>query len=612
MGIASAVRNGMNNDHIMTSITKFSEKAVEKQEEVRNKIQDKIEIQQSQVGEIGKLQELLTKLKTASSVLTNPLEIGFDKKSTSIMTQEAANPDDYIKNIRVDDNALSGDTKISIEQTASPAKCIIGATIVPDLGFAKTGDLGLDGTISITVNGNQRDVVIATGQELSEIIKNINSEFITNGDEFEAFPLDGGNDTAFIEIKAKNTGTDQTMVFANGGVDMDKKDINGLDAIIHIDAIELIQTSNKFINPVPGLSFELTGKVNTQNNDNLNYGQLNYNTISVREDHSAVKQMILDFGTALNELSYFVAQNTKSSRSVENAKYADPLKPLESYDDESAILRKSSLMTEAKNLLDKFTIKKIGATGDVQSIYDIGMNVKPETKDGVTYDLLFFEDEEKFQKLFGENFNAVKDFFVSNAKITPTVGNKGYVQYIPGEFDPPVTHLSVIGKDLTASVDYANGANGIEVSSFKMRVPNQHEAYVIGNITYSASINRYNVSFEGTILEGITFSVDASDAVDGSTEDFTINYSPGMSNLIQQDSRDMLADNGLTGTTISEVSIVEDRISKLETELERALKELEKIQQKNIELMHSFHSKDTQYAIELATIDMLLGDNDKR
>ena len=139
----------------------------------------------------------------------------------------------------------------------------------------------------------------------------------------------------------------------------------------------------------------------------------------------------MKFGNALNELSYFIAKNDQTSRSHFNDKYRDPYAPLESYNSSESPLRGNAVLEEAKLLWSKFTSKQLHKTGEITSIHDIGMALKPETRDdGVTFDSLVFEDESKFNKMFAENFEDVRALFITSAKITPTVGNVGEMQYI--------------------------------------------------------------------------------------------------------------------------------------------------------------------------------------
>ncbi len=573
----------------------------------REEIQDKVDFSNTKLAEIAKLQLALTSVKTAVAALADPLQKGFTTKKSLVSTQEAGlSGSDFLANVRVDTNAINGATNIAVERVATHSDLIIRSNA--GAGFAADGDINVDGTLTLTVGGQARIIAVADGQTLDDVINNINSAFLAADDAFEAFKLQGPGDTAYIEVRAKNTGAANTIAFlyadsgnVPGAAELANNPVvPGVDAIIYVNGVQNTQATNKFENVVPGLSFEAV-RANTANGANATYGNLNYNTIQVSEDQSAVKKLIIDFGNSLNEVSYLATKNSKSSASLDAFKFADPFSNKISFDDPDAPLKGASFFGQVESLFTTLTTEKIGATGDIKSIYDLGMAIKEEVKDGVSHQVIYFADQEKFQTKFENNYNDVYNFFVTNAKITPTVGNAGYVQYIPIDSARPITDESIIGKDINLAVTYDGGHAVTNV------VATVNGAPVNGTIEHNASSGRYDISFAGTKLEGILLSIDPGAA--NGIETSTINYQPGLSNIIRQDVRELVSDDGLSGFTVDDANLIQDQIQSNVDEMERIQGDLDKFSAEMEQLRSTLEFMETQTNLLLASLDAILGDS---
>ncbi len=608
MSITDAIGKGIGLSSMLGPQDQFIKKATEQLELSKVETQDKTEIKETKLGEISQLQKVLSEIKAKASLLTNPLQAGFDRKTSSTSTQDLGGADDYISNIRVDDKAHVGDTKIAVQQVATASELVLASA--PGVGFAKGVALNKTGNITLTVNGTARVVNIIAGDTVEQITGKINHVFSAAGDEFEAFLVEGDNNTAFIEVRAKDTGAGAIAVtyddgvggFVLGGGDLhSQSNVVGVNAIIHINGIQRTQASNKFINVVEGLSFELSGRVNAANGApaNLVYGGLNYSTVKVKEDHANVKKMIVDFGNSLNELSYIIAKNQQATRSVTHDQFADPTEPMSSYDSSDSPLRGSSLMTEAMEIWERFTTTKAGGVGDITSIYELGMGLQKSTKDGVGYEVLYFEDESVFTKKFEDDFTAVRRFFITDTKITPTVGNLASLQYLPGEFDRQIIDSSVVGTDIVTSTTFVAGAVTVFTATVNGIILN-------ANIVHNPGTGRYNVSFdEDSVLYGIEFSIDPKTAVNA-VELNTINYTPGLANLIQEDARRMISDDGMNGTTIGEANLIQEEMKKLSDAFAKVEEELKKLTAKLESEYHAIAQMDMMSAIQMAMIEAAL------
>ena len=578
-------------------VSKFQEEG----DKARGEIQDKIDVREGSLSEIARLQTAIVKVKAVASAIADPLQTGFNSKTATVTTTEAGlSGSDFLKNVRVDNTAITGPTTVKVDQVATNSDLVIRKSNVVNTGFTDTGALNLDGTLTLTLAGTAINTTFVAGDTFDDVLDKINTDILAGGLKFKAFKLQGPGNTAFVQIRADEVGAASSIVFTNynnnvgGALNVAQNAItNGVDADVTINGIRHQQASNKFVDVVPGTSFEVT-RANTL---------LNTTTINVSEDQSAVKKLIADFGDAVNELSYLVAKNSQSSRSVADFQFADPTSDFGSFDDPNSPLRGSILLDEAQDLFDKLVTRRPGTTGDIGSLVNLGFGIQTETKEGdsFSYDRLYFADKAKFEKAFEDNVQGVLDYFVTNTKVTPAGGNAGYVQYIPSESAKTITDPSIIGQNINLAVTYsgASAVTGV--------VATVSGAAVNGIITHDANSGRYNISFAGTVLDGIDFSIDPNGAA-GVIEHSTIVYSPGVVNEVRQDARGILSDNGLSGSSVVEGSQIQDRITADKEELSRVDAEFKKSIDdiKNVESQLAFMEQQTN--LLLASIEAILGD----
>ena len=584
----------------------------EEGEKARSEIKDKIDVKESKLGELAKLQSVITTIKYASNVIVDPLQTGFNTKTATLVSSEnGLSGNDFLRNVRVDNSAITGPTTIAVTEVATASDLIIG-TGAANTGFAETGQLNLDGTITLTLAANAVDTDVIATDTFDDVVNKINTSILAGNHGFEAFKLQGANGTAFIEVRAKNTGASSTIAFnytnnilpINPATTVAQESVTaGVDADVYVNGIRHQQESNKFVNIVPGTSFEVI-RANTLINvgNPPSYANLNKTTISVAEDKSAVKKLIADFGDAVNELSYLVAKNSQSSRSIADVQFADPTSEFASFDDPNSPLRGSAILSEAQDLFDKLITHRPGTNGDIGSLLDLGFGVKTEKKEGdsFSYEKLYFADKAQFEKAFEDNFQDVYNYFVTNVKVT-NVGNTGYVQYIPSDSAKTITDPTIIGHNINLAVTYNAGAVTAVIATVNGMGIN-------GTITHDANNGRYNISFAGTVIDGIDFSIDPN-GVGNTTENSTIVYKPGLINEIREDIRAILSDNGKNGSSIIEGSQIQDKITADKEELSKVDEEFKK----SIEEIRNVGSQlafmEQQLNLLLASIEAMLGNN---
>lgn len=615
MGITDAIGKGIGLASMLGSQDKFIKKATEQLELSKAETSDKIDVKETRLAEVSQLQKVLSDIKVKASSLTDPFQAGFNRKTFITSTQDLDTSSEYITNIHVNDKALIGDTKIAVQQIATASELVLSSAM--NIGFDKGVPLRKEGYMLLTVGENLRKISINYNDTVEQITTKINHTLSTARDEFEAFLIEGNDNTAFIEVRAKNTGNG--IIRANFYDEMDnpglfngdlslQSNTDGINAIAYINGIRREQSSNEFLNVVEGLSFDLSGRKNTANVAPANgiYGGLNYSTIKVKADNANIKKMIVEFGKSVNQLSYIVAKNNQSARSVNKDKYADPTTLMSSYDSSDSPLRGSSLMIEASEIWQRFTTTKLGKEGDIQSIYELGMGLKKCHKDGVEYEEVYFEDESVFTKKFKDDFESICKFFITDVKITPIPGNLSTIQYLPGEFDKQIIDRAIVGKDILTETTF--GLDG-KVTRFIATV--NGEVIIAHSIVHNEGTGRFNVSFEDpdkkqeSILRGLEFSIDPKGAIN-KIERNTINYTPGLANLIQEDTRTMFSDDGMSGTTILEKDLIQEQIDESKKESEKIEKELKEFIARLESEYAAISQMDMMGALQISMIEAAL------
>lgn len=601
--ITAAITKGVGLSSMLGSQEQFIKKATEQIEKARSEVGDKIDVRKSKLSELSSLQNLIKSIKSQAANLTNPISNSFENKKVTLSTADVGSVDEYLTAVQVDGNAMLGSVKVEVTAVATQSKFILASA--NNVGFQKGVALAKTGNMIVTVAGTPRTVAIVPGDTIESVRDKTNQQFQANGDQFEAFLVDVGGGRAYLEIRAKQTGAAQTIAVAYNNGALLSQDLNnldagnfhpqgnvpGVDASIVVEGLPAItQASNKFTNVVPGLSFTLAGRVNA--------GGIS-STITTTQDTAAAKDSIIKFGNALNELSYFIAKNSQSNGSPDKFAYSAPT-DLQNFDSDDSPLRGSFTLREAMQIWQTFTTSKNAAPGEINSIYELGMNIKAAVKDGVEYQTVYFEDEGKFNKALNDTPDRVRRFFLTDTSITPQGGVLSSLKWLPGEFDRSVSGIA--NRDITISATY-DGVVAAQLNGV---------ATTIGGVVYNAVLTQvspgvYNAKFaDNSPLNGMEFRVEARAVALAAVDNFTVNVKPGMANIVTDQLRDMFGDSGLTGTTVLQGELFNNEIDKLSTELARVEKELKALTEKMNREYQTIAQLDLMAGLQTAMIQAAL------
>lgn len=599
----AAITKGVGLASMLGTQEQFIKKATEQIEKARGEIGDKIDIRQSKLSELSSLQNLITSVKSQAKALTNVVSNSFENKKVTLSTADAGAVDEYLTGVQVDGNAMLGSVKVEVQAVATQSKFILASAL--NTGFQKGVALGKTGNMILTVAGTPRAVAIAPGDTIEQIRDKTNQQFQANGDQFEAFLVDVGGGRAYLEIRAKQTGVAQTIAVAyNNGAVLPQDLVNldggnlhtqsyvaGVDASVVVEGLPVItQASNKFTNVVPGLSFTLAGRINVIGVSS---------TITTAQDTTAAKDSIIKFGNALNDMAYLIAKNNPIK---EVFTVSDPT-VLQNFDSEDSPLKGSFALREALQVWQTFTTARNAAAGEFDSIYALGMGVKPAVKDGVTYQTVYFEDEGKFNKALNDTPDKVRRFFVTDTAITPTGGALSSLKWVPGEFDRSVSGV-VANRDITITATY-HGGNAGELVGVSTTISGVVYDAVITPVPGLAGI--YNAKFaDSSPLNGMEFRTEARGVALGAVNNFTVNIKPGMANIVTEQLRDMLHDSGKMGTTVLQGELFNSEIDTLNTELARVEKELKALTTKMNQEYQAIAQLDLMAGIQTAMVQAVL------
>lgn len=283
------------------------EEAVAAKEAPADRIEVKIEENETTIAAYQDLQSLLQDLQTASQSLRNAA--GSEGQADNVFNDRAA----YIEGSAADaigatieQGAADGSYEIEVQQIAKAHK--VGSTSVSD----PDADLGMDGTFTLGLeDGGTASISVTSDMSINDIASAINAESettnvtatvlkVTDGDYMLVL---SGTETGKSITATADSGDDvlSAMGIATAGV-FDAELQAPQDAILVFDGVTITRSSNSIDDLIDGMTLEL-------------YEAAPGETISidVETDLSAVEDAITAFVDAYNALREFVLTNQETS-----------------------------------------------------------------------------------------------------------------------------------------------------------------------------------------------------------------------------------------------------------------------------------------------------------
>jgi hypothetical protein len=570
-------------------------------------LQDKIDVNSSKKSSAIKLQGLINNLRTSIDKVANPYGFGaFDVKDAKVLsTTDIGVGTDYIS-VQAENGANLSEFNVSVNSKATAAKL----TLQLDAGGGfDSAAPGLDGTLTLNVAGNARNVAVDNTQSIKDIVKKINETFSSNNDEFIAQAFNNNDGTSYIEIVAKETGVggithNYLTSHLFGGNDIDAIPLAsgttaGTDAQITVNGIALpSQSSNKFVDiPYSGVTIDIL-------KENTLAAPLKTQVVQIKQDNSNVMDVLSEFTTSYNNLAVFVAQQSQKVGKVDE--YSDPYKIQKSIYAEGADLHNESILREAQDLLTVVVGSRQGNGIKYKSLADVGIALEPTPvgEDNVITNQLSLKEPKLLQKALSDNLQDLSSLFANTGTVKADPANNGSDLF----FTTAEKQVSgaILGKDVAISLTFDAAGN---VSGMTATIDGGATNLLpLGNeYKVDATSATKVITFEGSPLEGIRLVYDATNAVAGTAENFTLNFTHGIADLAKYRVNNMVNENGKGGSVLAAIEMMTKDITNAEDEKDKVQETIDKMKQKIEREFDSVSVLEMMTSMQMDMIERILG-----
>lgn len=516
-------------------------------------IDAKVEANAAKIEAYNELLSLTTALQDSLDALSLKTATGesniFDEKTGSVLSSNGVDPANYL-DVDLDDGAADGTYQIEILQTAQEM------VVASDSQSSKTDALGLDGSFSLQADdGTAVTINVTADMGLQSIATVINAVTSTTGvtamvvlvapGEYQ-LSLSSVNEAMLIEaVFVSGANVLQSLGVLDEFGDFANVTQSAQQAIVEVNGVQMTRNSNTIDDAIEGITLDLK---------NAAVGVTM--TLEVESDTSSIKDAILDFVEAYNNLRTFVLDNQSISSEGEVS--------------EEAVLFADGFLRSLSQELGQSIGQQYGEDSLVKTLRDIGITYDSEnylvTEEAALDDALL-EDLQAVTALFETQVMASDD---SQIKLI-TYNNSNALS-----FDLDIT---VDGNGTITSVS----ANG-DSSAFR--------------IDGSRIIGR-----EGTAYEGLTFAFAGSVSTT-----ISIDIEPGFADVLS----DILAryTDSVDGLINEEMRHIEDLNDTLNTEADRIRERADAFLEKQIAKYSAMESAVLAAETLQNYIEQILGGGD--
>jgi flagellar hook-associated protein 2 len=359
---------------------------------------DKIDIQiadnSAKKAAYSQLQSLSQNVQSALERLTNPQDLATEVDSVfgqrgGFVTTSDGSDSTSLAAITVDNGADIGSYDIEILQSAEAMK-VRGAGYADqtaDLNYTGSFDIGLAGGATATIN-------VASTDSLQEVAALINAQVDTTGVKASVLKVSETEFQLVLTAEDTNKAIEVTNVAGDDvlnltGVTDGVGGFNNIiqapqEAIVEVDGVQITRDDNEFDDVLNGVAITVR-----------NAAPGTILTLDVDNDAQAVKDSILNFITAYNELRDFITLN----RTVDSAGNVP----------EGAELFSDNLLDQLSFDLSSLIGSDFGInTSTIPTIRDLGIRFDSNNK-------LVINDETKLDNALLNDYEEVQAFFSSNA-----------------------------------------------------------------------------------------------------------------------------------------------------------------------------------------------------
>ncbi|CAG1004990.1 Flagellar hook-associated protein 2 [Methylophilaceae bacterium] len=434
---------------------------------------------QSKISAFGTLKSALSTFQTALANLSSPSK--FNVQSTAIS-------DSTVFSATANGKATSGDYSVTVTQLAQTQKLAMG-------GFANKTDTVGSGTLTITLGtydsvGNSFtanadktpvNIAIPAGSDSLEKVRDaINA---ADAGVTASIINDGSSNGNRLVITSKDSGTVNSIKIEVSDDDGNPLDDSGLsrlaydptatagsgknltqmqaakDALLTIDGIDIVKSSNTITDAVEGVTLKLL-KESTGSPVNMN----------IATDSAAIEASVMAFVEAYNKLNTSIRTLTKYDETTKTG----------------AILNGDATARTIATKIKSVITSTVSSGGAFNTLSQIGVGFK---SDG-TLSL----DSTKLQANIASNFEDIAKLFATSATATDSqvsfVGNTSQTK--AGTY---AINVSQLGSDSTDTIGTINGVAGTGIgASLKGAVGDDSEGLLI-KISGGATGDRGTITF---------------------------------------------------------------------------------------------------------------------
>lgn len=390
---------------------------------------------------IGNVNSALDQLK-GSPGLFDDNETVFDKKAGSVTTSTGVDFSS-IASVAIDSEAVKGTYEIEVTQAAAAQK-VLGTSVY---GSADTA-LGINSEFFVGLTGTTTaNFTVTSGMSLNDVVNVVNAQSsITgvqasvvktseSGFQFALTALE--TNQTIVEGNISGTGILTFLGVTNMGAFQDELQAPQ-PAIIEFDGITVTRDDNNFDDLIAGVDIDVRAAAP---------GTIL--TLDVTDDTTSVKDAILAFRDAYNELRDFVVQNQQVDESGQLGA--------------NAALFGDNLLSNVADTYSNIIGAQFSSTGTIRTIRDLGLSIGDGNK-------LVLSDEAALDDAILNNFDDLKAAFQASGTSdntdfallgsTSSLGSQNIAFNITTDGAGTITNVSVGGDSslFTISGDSIIGA----------------------------------------------------------------------------------------------------------------------------------------------------------
>ncbi len=373
------------------------------------KLQDQITLNDKKVAALSDFKTLLSKLQDAANFLRSPPGVGnagdnvFKFTTASVTSNTSTAGSTYLSVSAAAGATVQSYTIDEISSLAAAKKQATGDINIATADSAAVSDTPAAGQFksgTFTLNG--QSITFAAGDSLNAVAAKFNAVKGLTGIAATVIKVEDGkfnlsfsatqsgtaNDFDFNNVDVPGTLVDAGGVFGSVTI-TDSQDVS--DAVFTIDGVEVTRSTNSINDVVDGVTFNLLQTTPA----------LTELTVDVKPDEQIVKNGIINFINAYNDLKTFAAKQTE-------------LKPDGTFADTALLAGSSSMRTTVNAVNSQLASIISGITGGNPSrLSEIGISFVdlPASKDNPKVPNVLNLDDGKLASAISTNFDGVRKLF---------------------------------------------------------------------------------------------------------------------------------------------------------------------------------------------------------